>query len=732
MALAMVLIAGPMIFYGDYILKRSIKSTEDIDASIRVAFILNTLTHDLANNPSSERVQTQWKAAYKKYTVLIDRISQDLGSENNELERILSANKQLEYLNDKLIISLDRLRQGETTQILENRILSVAVRMVEEMEVVATITNQLHRKTQLSFKENQQIIHSVILAIAVIAGIVVTLFSWLLSRGINQRISLLKGSIHQIAQGRLDVQLLVQSNDELDQLVHDFNHMSTRLRTTLASRDELNHEVELRREAERILRRSEATSRSLLESTAEGIVGTDEHGVVTFVNPAATRLLEYSSEELLGQSLHELVHHSHSDGSPYPEEECPMIQTIQTGELHQVNDEYLWLKNGTCFPVTYSSSPIYRDGKVVGAVVAFTDITHIKQAEKEIAEARVAGESNKLKRTFLANVTHELRTPLNVILGMEHALGQEKLTRKQKESVQKINRACRQLNQLIEGMLDFSRLDSGTARLKLAPTSLTDLFHVFTDMIKEKIEQKGLRLHLRISDEVPICVLADGGRIIDVLTYLTDNAIKFTQTGSVTLSCSSTVVREGSCRIVMTVEDTGIGMQQGGFSLDGHDFSQEEQSRSRQYSGIGMGLTLSRHIVKMMDGILSFDSERGRGTTARIELILQQVRPEEYAKLPFEVDRLQKKQPETEEEIAAPCKELAAENVHRLKEQLDMLIDSVNRDYPKGLSLSMQLLEEFEGTDFHDALKEIKDKVDAFETEEVVEKCRKLQQQIVF
>ena len=126
----------------------------------------------------------------------------------------------------------------------------------------------------------------------------------------------------------------------------------------------------------------------LLDSAGEGIFGVDLEGKVAFINPAANRLLGYGRDELTGHKVHEKIHHSHDDGSAYPNEECPMYLTYNDGADHYVTDEVLWRKDGTPFPVEYTSMPIKKDGQVVGAVVTFMDITERKKMETELMAER--------------------------------------------------------------------------------------------------------------------------------------------------------------------------------------------------------------------------------------------------------------------------------------------------------------------------------------------------------
>jgi len=125
----------------------------------------------------------------------------------------------------------------------------------------------------------------------------------------------------------------------------------------------------------------------ILEATGDGVYGIDINGITTFSNPAAERLTGFSSEDLVGKGSHDLVHHSHADGSHFSKVDCPIYAAFKDGKVHRVSDEVFWRKDGSCFPVEYISTPIIDDGKVVGAVVSFRDITERKKAEEALLES---------------------------------------------------------------------------------------------------------------------------------------------------------------------------------------------------------------------------------------------------------------------------------------------------------------------------------------------------------
>ena len=149
----------------------------------------------------------------------------------------------------------------------------------------------------------------------------------------------------------------------------------------------VKQDITERKAAEEAIRASEEKSRLLLESVGEGIFGVDLDGKVAFINPAANRMLGYGPEELIGVDVHQKIHHSHADGSAYPKIKCPMYLTHADGTDQHIADEVLWRKDGSSFPVEYTSMPIKKDEQVVGAVVTFMDITERKRMELEILAA---------------------------------------------------------------------------------------------------------------------------------------------------------------------------------------------------------------------------------------------------------------------------------------------------------------------------------------------------------
>ena len=209
----------------------------------------------------------------------------------------------------------------------------------------------------------------------------------------------------EVLQRNLRTQeLLAQTQEQARQLEEQTEELTQSQEELLAQKEELlAQQADLTAQREQ-LQVSEERSRLILDSSAEGIFGTDTQGRVTFVNPAACRMLGFASEELIGQPSHEAFHHHRADGGDYPREQCPMFAAYTVGKASRIDDELLWCKDGSGLPVEYGATPILKEGVVVGAVISFTDTTLRKRHE---AELRQRGE--ELKRTnFLADSALDL------------------------------------------------------------------------------------------------------------------------------------------------------------------------------------------------------------------------------------------------------------------------------------------------------------------------------------
>jgi PAS domain S-box-containing protein len=361
---------------------------------------------------------------------------------------------------------------------------------------------------------------------------------------------------------------------------------------------------------------AEAKYRLLLESPAEGIYGLDLEGRCTFINASGAAMLGYRPEEMVGQDMHALVHHSDPDGSPHPVEQCPLAEAFRTGRECRIDHESLWRRNGSPFPSEISSCPIIENDTITGAVVTFTDITERKRTEAELATARdTALNAVRLKSEFLATMSHEIRTPMNGVIGMTGLLLDTDLTAEQHEYVEAVRTSGNHLLEIIGDILDFSKIEAGKLNLEIIPFDLRTLIENVAVLMAERAHAKGLELACLIHADVPIILRGDPGRLRQVLTNLVGNAVKFTERGEVLISATVDDETDHDAVIRLAVTDTGIGLTEEQRTLLFQPFTQADGSTTRKYGGTGLGLAICKQLAERMDGRIGVWSTPGHGST---------------------------------------------------------------------------------------------------------------------
>ncbi|MEP6938115.1 MAG: PAS domain S-box protein, partial [Chthoniobacterales bacterium] len=381
-------------------------------------------------------------------------------------------------------------------------------------------------------------------------------------------------------------------------------------------------DITMAKEAEEERSRLANQIRMLMDSTSEGIYGIDQHCRCTFINNAGAALLGFPASELIGRDLHELIHHHRRDGSPFPVEECPIYRARREGGDVRVDDEVFWRKDGSSFPVEYSCSPIVQDGAIHGVVITFTDITVRKKADEETCKAwKEAERANRAKSEFLSRMSHELRTPLNAILGFGQLLEMEKLSREQQESAGHIVSAGRHLLDLINEVLDISRIEAGRMALSLEPVSLSNVLRDVLNLVRPLATGCKIRIQ-NFADEMPeVFVQADRQRLKQVFVNLLSNAIKYNrQEGEVRIAIEADVApAPPGARVRVDIADTGIGLQPGALSRLFTPFERLGAERTT-VEGTGLGLALTKRLVEMMSGKIEVRSQAGVGSTFTVEL----------------------------------------------------------------------------------------------------------------
>ncbi len=364
--------------------------------------------------------------------------------------------------------------------------------------------------------------------------------------------------------------------------------------------------------AEGRLRTLTRQSDSILESVGDGIFGIDLNGRITVVNSAALQMLGYTRAEVLEHGMHDLIHHTRADGSSYPKSECPIENTLAKRTSVRISDEVFWRKDGTSFPVEYVARPQIEtsadgnteDGKPIGVVVAFTDTTERRALDR-------------MKDEFISTVSHELRTPLTSLraaLGLVTGGALRSRPEKMHQMLEIALGNTDRLVRLVNDILDLERISSGKSELQLTMCSAEDLLTRAASLQQAAAAKAEIRISTSSQD---VSVWADQDRILQTLTNLISNAIKFSPAGSqIDLSARNLDDNEA----IIEVRDQGRGIPQDKLESVFERFQQVDASDSRAMGGTGLGLAICRSIIAQHGGRIWATSQPGNGTTFHLTL----------------------------------------------------------------------------------------------------------------
>ncbi|WP_213956239.1 response regulator [Variovorax sp. dw_954] len=368
-------------------------------------------------------------------------------------------------------------------------------------------------------------------------------------------------------------------------------------------------DITARRAIEEAVRDTEERFRRVIEQAPAGLlIADDDTEALLFTN--------HKLAEVFGEPVERVTYRA--DRVKFwaePEELARFIELVGANEIVRDFEATFRRRDGSLRHVLVSSTRVRAGGRTIAGNWYF-DITDRKAAEAEAQRAlEIAEEATRVKSDFLANMSHEIRTPMNAIIGMSHLALKTGLDARQRNYIEKVNRAAESLLGIINDILDFSKIEAGKMSLEEAPFRLEEVLDDFASMVSLKAEGKGLELLFSTPAGLPTALVGDRLRLGQVLINLGNNAVKFTDAGEIVVGVQVQELHDDRVALRFRVRDTGIGMTPEQMTRMFQPFSQADGSITRRYGGTGLGLTISKNIVEMMSGRIWVESEAGRGST---------------------------------------------------------------------------------------------------------------------
>jgi PAS domain S-box-containing protein len=368
------------------------------------------------------------------------------------------------------------------------------------------------------------------------------------------------------------------------------------------------HDITAKKRSELALIESENKFRSIFESFQDIYYHATIDGTLTLVSPSILEFAGYLPEEVIGRKLTEFTLNQ--------TKLTDFIEVLLESKKIKNFETSIRDKSGNLIPSISNIKLVYDDeGDPIGIEGVVRDITELKKASEAVIQAKdLAEKSLKVKESFLANMSHEIRTPMNGVIGMIDLMLDTPLNAEQYEYMETIKKSSETLMHILNHILDLSKIEAGKMKLQKKSMDLRATVDKVYHLFLQQAGHKHNRLQYHVADEIPQFLLADETRLLQIISNLTSNAIKFTESGEISVKVSLLSHRGKKNLIKVEVIDSGIGIDPAGIKRLFETFSQLDNSSSKSFAGTGLGLAISKELTRMMNGEIGVESEAGKGS----------------------------------------------------------------------------------------------------------------------
>nr|CRH05132.1 putative Histidine kinase with a DUF3365 domain, HAMP domain, two PAS domains, HisKA domain, HATPase c domain, Response regulator receiver domains and Hpt domain [Candidatus Magnetococcus massalia] len=425
----------------------------------------------------------------------------------------------------------------------------------------------------------------------------------------------------------------IKQQSEVEGIVLTFNEITERKRTE----QKLNEAYAKLKEQEK--HRTQRFQK-VMETVQDAILVTDDQGLVVEHNPMAETMFGRDGQGLKGLTLEEIIRAKPLDNQG--EALLPLTDTNATSPIRQRMELRGQRGDGAEIDLELSISSTHEGEKLL--YTAFLrDISERKQLLKSLKNMLHEAESaTRMKSEFLANMSHEIRTPMNAVIGLTDLAMAHSRDPRVRDYLVKIASSSQTLLRIINDILDFSKIEAGKLELEESHFYLRDTFDHVADMFRLRTREKGVELVLGYGTPCHLQLRGDALRLEQILINLIGNAFKFTETGMIDVQVQERARQEDQISLQFSIHDTGIGMNEKAVERLFNPFEQADSSTTRRYGGTGLGLTICRRLVEMMNGGIWVESEPGQGSTFHftLQMKLPENSQQDLLSVPDEMTRL--------------------------------------------------------------------------------------------